>query len=41
MVKVKAEPVDMVLVQVYMPTSDHEDDEVGKLYDELEGILAR
>ena len=40
-VKVKAEPVVMVLVQVYMPTSDHEDEEIEKLYDELEGILAR
>jgi hypothetical protein len=32
-VKLKAEPVSILIVQVYMPTSDYEDDEVEELYD--------
>src|SRR6476469_4531427 len=39
-VKVKADPVDMVIVQAYLPTTDNEDEEVEKLYDQLEEILA-
>src|SRR6476469_4076439 len=38
-VKVKADPVDMVIVQAYLPTTDYEDEEVEKLYDQLEEIL--
>ena len=38
-VKIKAEPVDILIVQVYMPTSDHEDEEVEKMYDEIEDII--
>ena len=38
-VKVKADPVDMVIVQAYLPTPDYEDEEVEKLYDQLEKIL--
>jgi hypothetical protein len=34
--KLKAEPVDIVIMQVYMPTSEYEDDEVEKLYDTIE-----
>ena len=30
MVKVKADPVDMVIVQAYLPTTDYEDEEVEK-----------
>src|SRR6478609_1177978 len=40
-VKVKADPVDMVIVQAYLPTTDHEDEEVEKLYDQLEQILVK
>ena len=40
-VKLKAEPVDMILIQVYMPTSDHEDDEIEELYEEVEEILEK
>src|SRR6476619_4941131 len=40
-VKVKADPVDMVIVQAYLPTTDYEDEEVKKLYDQLEEILGK
>ena len=40
-IKVRAEPVDMVLIQIYMPTTDHEDEEVEKMYDQLEEILSK
>ena len=38
-VKIKADPVDLVIVQVYMPTSDHEDEEIDAIYEELEEIM--
>jgi exonuclease III len=38
-VKLKAEPVSILIVQVYMLTSDYEDDEVEELYDIIEEIL--
>ena len=38
-IKLKAEPVNIVLMGVYMPTSEYEDDEVEKLYDTIEEIL--
>jgi hypothetical protein len=38
-VKLKAEPVSILIVQVYMPISDHEDDKVEDLYDIIEEIL--
>ena len=39
-VKVKADPVDMVIVQAYLPTTDYEVEEVEKLY-ELENLEAK
>jgi exonuclease III len=38
-VKLKAEPVNVLIVQVYMPTSDYEDEEVEELYERIEDIL--
>ena len=38
-VKVNATPVDMVLIQVYMPTTTHEDDEVEETYEQVERII--
>ncbi|PNF28769.1 hypothetical protein B7P43_G06461 [Cryptotermes secundus] len=35
----KAKPVDILIMQVYMPTSEYEDDEVEKVYDTIEEIL--
>src|SRR6476469_4560547 len=40
-VKVKADPVDIVIVQAYLPTTDYKDKEVEKLYDQLEEILGK
>jgi len=37
--KLKAEPVSILIMQVYMPTSEYENDEVEKLFDTIEGIL--
>ena len=38
-IKLKAEPLSILIMQVYMPTSEYEDDEVEKLYDTIEEIL--
>ena len=41
MVKVRAEPVDIILIQVYMPTRKYEDDEVEQIYDQIEDITRK
>jgi exonuclease III len=38
-VKLNAEQVNVLIVQVYTPTSDYEDEEMEELYDRIEGIL--
>ena len=38
-VTISTKPVDIVLVQVYMPTTNHDDDEIEKLYEEISEIL--
>ena len=35
----QAEPINILMIQVHMPTSEHEDDEVEELYDTIEEIL--
>ena len=40
-VKVKAEPVDLFIIQVYMPTSTHDEEEVDVMYEKIEEILAK
>jgi hypothetical protein len=37
-VKISAKPVDIVLVQVYMPTTNHDDNEIEKLYEEISEV---
>jgi len=37
-IKLQAEPINILMMQVYMPTSEHEDDEVEELYDVTEEI---
>ena len=37
--KLKAEPVTILILPVYMPTSEYEDDELENLYDTIEEIL--
>ena len=41
MVKIRATPVDMVIIQVYMPTTAHEDDEVEEMYEQIERIISK
>ena len=38
-IKLQAEPINILMIQVHMPTSEHEDDEVKELYDITEKIL--
>jgi len=37
-IKVQVEPIYILMMQVYMPTSEHEDEEVEELYDIIEKI---
>ena len=39
LVKIEAEPVDIVLIQVYMPTSASEEEEVDKVYEQIEELM--
>lgn len=39
MVKLEAEPVPLVILQVYMPTSDCDDEEIEEMYDKLDELL--
>src|SRR6267154_2452233 len=41
MVKVSATPVDMALIQVYMPTPEHVDEEVEEMYEQIERIISK
>ena len=41
MVKIQAEPVNMIIIQIYMPTTDHEDDEVDLVYEQFEELLEK
>jgi diphthamide synthase (EF-2-diphthine--ammonia ligase) len=38
-IKLQAEPINILMIQVYMSTSEHEDDEVEELYGIIEEIL--
>jgi exonuclease III len=38
-IKLQAEPINILMIQVYMPTSELEDDEVDDLYGIIEEIL--
>ena len=38
-IKLQEEPVNILMMQVYMPTSEYEDDEVEELYHTTEEIL--
>ena len=39
LVKIHAEPADLVITQVYMPTSTHEDNEVEKMLELLDCLI--
>ena len=38
-IKLKGEKLNTLIIQVYMPTSDHQDDEVEEMYDVIEEII--
>ena len=38
-IKLQAELINILMIQVYMPTSEHEDDEIEELYGVIEEIL--
>lgn len=38
-VKIKAEPMDIVIIQIYMPTTTHEEEEIDSMYERLEEVL--
>ena len=37
--RVEADPVDIVLLQVYMPTSAEDDEEIESMYEQIEGLI--
>ena len=39
MVKVQSEPVDLVVIQVYMPTSDHPEEEIEAVLQQVEEVV--
>ena len=39
LIKIQAEPIDLVVLQVYMPTTEHDDEEVDELYQQLESVI--
>ena len=39
LVKLQAEPIDIVIIQVYMPTSQHEDKEIEDMYEHIEELM--
>jgi len=41
LVKLRGKPTDIVIVQVYMPTSEHKEEEVEEMYDKIEELLDR
>ena len=36
-----ATPVDIVIIQVYVPTTDHEDDRIEELYEQRESTIKK
>ena len=39
LVKIQGEPADLVIIQVFMPTSTHEDNEVEEMYEQLDCLI--
>lgn len=40
-VNVSADPVDILIVRVYMPTSDHDENEIDEMYGTVSEILGQ
>jgi exonuclease III len=41
LIKIAAEPVDLIIVQVYMPTSDQDEQDVESLYESIEDLIKK
>ena len=41
LVKIQARPTNIVVIQVYMPTSGHDDSEVELMYEKLEEMIKK
>lgn len=41
MLRLKAIPVDIVVIVVYMPTTAYDDEEVEKLYEQVKDIIRK
>ena len=41
LIRIKAEPVDLVLIQVYMPSTDAEDGEIELMYEQIEDLVRK
>ena len=41
MVKLRAKPVNMLMIQVYMPTSDYDDEAVEDMYSRIEDLMKK
>jgi len=41
MIKLKNESKDIAIIQVYMPTSEHNDEEIEKMYEQIEEVVDR
>ena len=41
LVRIKADPVDIVLLQVYMPTTEAEDEEIELMYEQIEELIKK
>ena len=39
MVRLQGKQVDTVIIQVYMPTSNHKEEEIDEMYDRIEELI--
>ena len=39
LIRIKAEPVDIVILQIYMPTTDADDQEIELIYTQIEELM--
>ena len=40
-IRISARPHNITVIQFYAPTSDHENEEVERLYEQLDSIIAK
>ena len=41
LIRIKAEPVDIVILQIYMPTTDANDEEIELIYEQIEELMEK